>query len=76
MSLNENETYVWRAYCDICNHASPWKESQYLAKGWRDLHFESLHDDNPMVKQNCRIQRDVQEKEEFAFPIIAQYNND
>jgi hypothetical protein len=48
----------YRAYCDICNNGSPWfVMSVERAKAWRDLHFDDQHPDNPMKKENCRIQR-------------------
>ena len=50
--------YAFRAYCDICNEPSPWYNSKFRADEWRMLHWESLHSDNPMMKQNCRIQRE------------------
>lgn len=53
--------YSFRAYCDICNEPSKWFSVAYQARGWRDMHFESVHPDNPMKKQNCRIQRDTVE---------------
>jgi len=49
--------YAYNAYCDICKHASPKYNTAALARGWRDLHFESVHEDNPLKKTNCRIQR-------------------
>lgn len=51
--------YSFRAYCDICNEPSKWFRVAYQARGWREIHFESEHPDNPMKKQNCRIQRDT-----------------
>jgi len=48
----------YRAYCDICKGGSTWFVfSVEDAKAWRDLHFEDQHPDNPMKKENCRIQR-------------------
>lgn len=47
----------YQGYCDICKHGSPWYPVPSKAKGWRDLHFEDQHPDNPMKKTNCRIKR-------------------
>jgi len=58
------EEVSWRAYCDICNEPSKWYGAMYQARGWRDNHFDAVHPDNPMKKQNCRIQRDTVEVQE------------
>lgn len=61
----------YRAYCDICNYSSPWYPVVSSAKAWRDLHFEDQHPDNPMKKENCRIQRQKTDSaEKFDNPAI------
>jgi len=49
--------YVFRAYCDACGTEGPWFDNDAEAVAWRREHFEEDHPDNPMRKQNCRIQR-------------------
>jgi len=57
--MSQREIPVYRAYCDICNHGGPWFEiTVEKARAWRELHFDDQHPDNPMKKQNCRIQRE------------------
>jgi len=61
----------YRAYCDICNGASAWYPVESNAKAWRDLHFDDQHPDNPMKKQNCRIQRQkVEPGERVENPAV------
>jgi len=51
-------SHKFRAYCDICNVGGPWFPDDELTKSWRSIHFSHKHPDNPMEKQNCRIQRE------------------
>lgn len=50
--------YKFRAYCDICKEGSDLYGDDGKATVWRELHFEKEHPDNPMLKTNCRIQRE------------------
>lgn len=53
-----SQGYRYRAYCDICKEGGPWFEGSVTkAQNWRAEHFDERHPDNPMVKENCRIQR-------------------
>ena len=53
-------TYEFRAYCDICKcQVGRWFDSVKGAQEFRIAHFEESHPDNPMKKENCRIQRRV-----------------
>jgi len=52
------EVPEYRAYCDICNGGSAWFVlSEADAQTWREMHFADQHPENPMLKENCRIQR-------------------
>ena len=77
----------FRAYCDICNGGGPWYDiTPDKARAWRELHFDSEHPENPMVKQNCRIQRRKVEVEQvyenpekqarMLSKMIAEENNE
>jgi len=49
--------HEFRAYCDICNEGSEWMDGLGRAHEYRERHFRDEHPDNPMVMENCRIQR-------------------
>lgn len=50
--------HEFRAYCDICKSGSMWvADGESNAVEWRRQHFADNHPDNPMKKENCRIQR-------------------
>jgi len=60
----DTTAYQYRAYCDICSVASEWHTDVSHARKWRTEHFEAHHPDNPMHKQNCRIQRHIDNNNE------------
>ena len=57
MSTDSDTSLEFRAFCDICRESSPWFEVATGADQWRSDHFDEVHPDNPMKRQNCRIQR-------------------
>lgn len=67
---------AFRAYCDICNRPSPWFASLKRAEYWRGNHFETIHKDNPMVKQNCRIQKDDVSSLELNSSVGELFSNE
>jgi len=69
--MTQKKIPEYRAYCDICNHSSPWYPVVSSAKAWRELHFDDQHPDNPMKKQNCRIQKQkIKPSKRFDNPAV------